>query len=415
MLRATPLGRYAGAVAALAGVLIATVLAALVVAMGLLLSGYDDTGVLAFAATVVGTGMVFASVSLVTGQIATSSRAASGLALIVLGLSFILRAVGDVGNGVLSWFSPLGWGQAIRAFVDERWWVLGVQFVAVVALVSVAGLLSGRRDFGAGMLPQRSGRPGAGPMLSSTLGLAVRLQRGALFGWLAGVAVIGGFYGVITDEVEQMVADNPELAAFVAQAGVGSITDSFLATAALMVGLLASGYMVSAVLRLRSEELAVRADPLLATATPRHTWASSHLVVATIGTVILLAVGGVGVGLGAAATTGEWGRVSQMAGAALVVAPAVAVLGAVAFALCCAAPRWSPLAWVGVALAVVVGLLGETLGLSQWVRNLSPLQHVPPVPAAPLAAAPLMVLTVVALVLVATGLIGIGRRDFGVT
>lgn len=415
ILRATPLGRYAGAVAAMAGVLIANVLVAAVVATGLVISGYDGTGALAFAATLVGTGMVFASVSLVTGQIATSSRVASGLALIVLGVSFILRAVGDVGNGVLSWFSPLGWGQAIRAFAGERWWVLGVQLVATVALVAVAGWLSGRRDFGAGMLPQRSGRPEAGPMLSSTLGLAVRLQRGAWFGWLAGVTVISVFYGVITDEVDQMVTDNPELEAFFAQAGVGSITDSFLATAALMIGLLASGYMVSAVLRLRSEEIAVHADPLLATPTPRRTWASSHLVVAAIGTVILLAVAGSALGLGAAVVTGDWGRVSQMSGAALAVAPAVAVLGALAFALCCAAPRWSLLAWVGVAVAVAVGLLGETLGLSQWVRNLSPLQHVPPLPAAPLAATPLVVLAVVAIVLVGTGLIGLGRRDFGVT
>jgi ABC-2 type transport system permease protein len=129
----------------------------------------------------------------------------------------------------------------------------------------------------------------------------------------------------------------------------------------------------------------------------------------------MLAVGGSGLGLGAALVTGDWGRVPQMSGAALVVAPAVAVLGALAFALCCAAPRWSLLAWAGVAVAVAVGLLAETLGLSQWVRNLSPLQHVPPLPAAPLATTPLVVLAVVAIVLVGMGLIGLRRRDFGAT
>ena len=42
----------------------------------------------------------------------------------VLGASFAIRAIGDAGPHWLSWLSPLGWGQAVRAYGDERWWVL---------------------------------------------------------------------------------------------------------------------------------------------------------------------------------------------------------------------------------------------------------------------------------------------------
>jgi ABC-2 type transport system permease protein len=415
LLRATPIGRDAGPVGAMLGVLTAVVLAAVGAAAGLFAFGYDVTGTVAFALTIVGTGMVFAGVSLVMGQVAASSRAGTGLALAVLAGSFVLRAVGDVGNGVLSWFSPIGWGQAIRAFADERWWVLGVQLVATVSLVVVAAVLSGHRDIGAGMMPQRAGAAEAGPMLSSTMELSVRLQRATVAAWVVGVAVLGAFYGVVTDAVEEMISEQPELADFMAQAGVASITDSFLATAAMMMGLLGAGYAVSAVLRMHTEESAGRVDPLLATPTARTRWAGGHLAVAAAASVLVLLAGGLGVGVGAAIVTGEWSRVLQMVGAVLVIVPAVAVLAGVAFLLCAAAPRWALVSWVGVVVAVVVGLFGEVLNLPGWARGLSPLYHVPAIPAADLDLLPLLVLGGIAAALVALGLAGISRRDMSST
>ena len=415
LLRATPIGRDAGPVGAMLGVLTAVVLAATGAAVGLFAFGYDARGTLAFSATIVGTGMVFAGVSLVTGQVAASSRAGTGLALAVLAASFVLRAVGDVGNGVLSWFSPIGWGQAIRAFADERWWVLGVQLAATVSLVVAAAVLSGRRDVGAGLLSEPAGPAEAGPTLSTTLGLSVRLQRATVGAWVFGVAILGLFYGVVTDAVEEMIREQPELADFMAQAGMASITDSFLATAAMMMGLLGAGYAVSAVLRMHTEETAGRVDPLLATPTGRTRWAGSHLAVAASASVLVLLAGGLGVGVGAAIVTGEWSRVLQMVGAVLAIVPAVAVLGGVAFLLCAAAPRWALASWVGVVVAVVVGLFGEMLKLPGWARGLSPLYHVPAIPAADLALTPLLVLGAVAAALVAAGLVGITRRDMSST
>lgn len=418
LLRATVLGRHAAGVSTMAGVLLANLAVAVVVVVGLVVAGLDTAGSLAFGATLVGAGLVFAGITLVTAQVAATSRAATGLALVVLGASFVLRAVGDVramgdGGSILSWLSPIGWAQAIRAFADERWWVLLLPTTATVGLLVAASVLAARRDFGSGLLPDRVGRAGAGPLLASPLGLAARLQRGALIGWAAGVAVLGVFYGVITSEAEQMVVDNPDIAQFLAQAGGASITDSFLAVAVLMIGLLAAGYTVAAVLRLHSEETAGRIDPLLATPTSRPAWASSHLVVAGVGMIVVLTIGGLGLGVGAAAALAEPGRILQMAGAALAMAPAVAVLGALAFALACVTPRWSLLAWLGVAVAVVVGLFAEVLDLPQWVRDISPLQHVPPLPAADLTIAPLVALGLVAAALVVTGLVGVRHRDMG--
>ena len=77
------------------------------------------------------------------------------------------------------------------------------------------------------------------------------------------------------------------------------------------------------------------------------------------------------------------------------------------------APRRSSITWLGVAISVVVGLLAETLKLPQFVRNLSPFEHVPALPAASFELLPLVLLVIVALTLTLVGLVGMARRDIG--
>ena len=54
-------------------------------------------------------------------------RAVGSLALIAVAVAYALRAVGDVASGGgnwLSWLSPIGWMQQVRAYAGDRWWVL---------------------------------------------------------------------------------------------------------------------------------------------------------------------------------------------------------------------------------------------------------------------------------------------------
>ena len=96
---------------------------------------------------------------------------------VVLGMSFVLRAVGDVGNGVLSWASPIGWARAIRAYADERWWVLALP-APRDDRSDPGGCRAAEpvRDFGAGLVAQRPGaaaaRPRAGPARSRWLSVS---------------------------------------------------------------------------------------------------------------------------------------------------------------------------------------------------------------------------------------------------
>jgi ABC-2 type transport system permease protein len=413
LLRATPIGRHAAGAATIATCFITNLIVAATLALGLVAAGFGPTGSVAFGVALIGAGMTFGALSLVTGQVTTSPRAASALALMLLIGAFIVRAVGDVGDGRLSWTSPIGWAQATRPYAQERWWVLALPAAATVGLVGVAIALAARRDFGGGLVAERRGAPAAGPLLCGPAGLAFHLHRGALAGWVVGVVVLGGFYGVVADQAEQMLGENPDLERFFGTAGSVAITDLFLGTATMVTALLSGGYVTGAVLRLRSEEDSGRVDPVLAGVVSRWRWASGHLTVAGAGSLLLLAAGGAATGIGAALTMGEPSRVPGMLTAGLAMTPAVWVLGAVTFALWAGAPRWVLLSWAGVAIGGVVAFFAEVLELPQSVRNLSPFEHLAALPADEFAPVPAIASVAVAAVLVLTGAWAFGRRDIG--
>jgi ABC-2 type transport system permease protein len=198
---------------------------------------------------------------------------------------------------------------------------------------------------------------------------------------------------------------------FFAQLGQGSVTDAFLATSLLILALIATGFTVSSVLRLRSEELSGRVDPILATATPRSRWMLSHLVVAVGGTTLVMLATGVSVGVGYAVASRDRSMVAPLAGAGLAFVAAMLVFAGVGLMLHGLSPRWSMATWGFYAFALVVGMLGEMLDLPQWMMNLSPFQHVPALPAASFEWLPIVALLVVAALAATIGRIALERRD----
>lgn len=415
LVRSAPVGRYAGSAGALLAVLVSQLIVAAAVALVVTGSGYGPAGTLAFGAALVAAGMTFSASTLVAAQVAASSRAASGLGLSVLGIAFVVRAYGDVSAPWVSWLSPIHWAQAVRPFAGEQWLVLGLPVILTVALLMVATLLSEHRDFGAGLRTPRPGRAQSALHRDPLLALATRLHRGAIIGWAAAIAAGAFFLGVVADQAERMAADNPAMADALAALGNGSITDVFLATGLLIVGFLAAGFVVGAMLRMRTEEAAGRVDPLLATPVRRTRWAASHLTVAMGALVGLMALGGVAEGLGAALVLGDGSRIVTMVAAGLTMTAGVAVLGAIAFLLCAGVPRWAMLAWAPLVISAAVSFLGNALDLPRWVVDLSPFHHVPQLPGASFDLEPLTWLCLVTASFVVAGLLALPYRDMGRT
>jgi ABC-2 type transport system permease protein len=407
---AAPVGRHAPLAAALIVVSGAQVLLGAAVALTLIGVGQPAAGSVAFGASLAGVGLVFAGVAAVAMQVSQATATAYGIVGAAIGGAYLLRAAGDVGDGTLSWLSPIGWGQAMRPFAGERSWPLGLTLAAAVALIALAVVLRARRDDGAGFVTPRPGPAEAGSGLVRPLGLAFRLQRGALLGWSAGLFVSGVSIGLTGRDAESLVGDSDELTRFLDQAG-GDIVDQYFAVSMLSMALIGAGFGIQAALRLRGEEASGRLEPLLATALSRRAWAAAYVAVALAGSVVVLAANGLGAGIADAINSADAGQVPRLLAAGLVAVPAVWVMVGVAVALFGLVPRAAAAAWGALGACFALSLLGPLLGLPGWVLDVSPFAHVPELPAADFRAVPLLALSAVAAALVGLGVGAFRRRD----
>lgn len=365
-----------------------------------------------FGSAVAAFGVVFAAVAACAAQVMSHGRGAVGVSLAFLGVAFGLRAIGDVGRNAWSWLSPMSWSQQVRVYADNRWWPLTLSLGLTAALVVATILFEGRRDLGAGIVASRPGPSSAGRSLSGVIGLSWRLQRAMLLGWLAGVFSMGLLLGSFTESIQNMVEDNPTLKQYLASSGV-DVVEAFFATCLLLLAIGGSGFAVSSALRGRGEETADRLEPVLATGVSRTHWLFGGLLVTLFGTAVLVASGGLGVGIAYAATTGRVSEVWRMTAYSLVHLPAVLLLAALVVLVVGWLPRASGLVWAVLGLCFVVGWLGGLINPPQWVKDLSPFTHVPAVPSATLTATPLVVLLVVTAAAVVAGWVGFLRRDIG--
>jgi ABC-2 type transport system permease protein len=412
-------GRHAPLTAGLLVAFATNVLLGLLLAVGLIAVGLAAPGALALGLAFVTTGWLFSAVGAVAAQLTETARAANGIGIGVLGLSVALRAAGDSGGDGLSWLSwvsPAAWPEQLRPFAGERWWALALPLLSTAVLLGVAYALVSRRDLGAGLLPARPGPAQAAPMLRSPLALAWRLQRGVLAGWTFGFAIIGAVFGSLAAGIGDLLRSNSQLMQTINRLGGGQhvLVDAYLSAILGIFGTGVAAYAVQVVLRLRSEETAQRAEPVLATAVTRLRWAWSHLTFAALGSAVVLATAGLAAGLTHGLRTHDVAtQVPRLLGAALVQLPAVWVLAGITVALFGLLPRQVQTSWGILGAFLLLGEVGPVLQLSQWVIDLSPFAHVPRVLGSALTVTPLIGLAAAAAVLTTVGLAGFRQRDIG--
>ncbi len=364
----------------------------LLASLSLLANGLGASGSFAFGAYWLGVGLTFTGITAVAAQLTETSRGCAAWALGALGLTYVLRALGDTSTGAgsaLTWLSPFGWGEKLEVFGANRLVVLLIPLVATVALVGLAYALLERRDLGAGML---ASRPGPGPArgaasLSSPLALAWRLQRGALYGWLIGFTLFGLVLGGVSANVGALVSD-PQVEEMLRKIGgdATTLSDVFLSAEIGFLSIAAAAYGISAALRLKSEEANGHTEQILATCTSRPALLASHATIALLGSAALLIAFGFGLSVSSAC-----------------VGLALAIFGAL--------PRIVTLAWALLAAFVVIGEFGVLLSFPTAVTDLSPFAHGAVVPGGTVHATPLLILFALAAVLAITAAATFRRRD----
>jgi ABC-2 type transport system permease protein len=406
------LGRDAPFAAALAISFGASLVLGLLTFAALVAAGLPVAGSLAFGLGWASTGMAFSAVAGVTAQLTTSARAAIGLGTVLIAITYALRAVGDLaepGPSVLSWLSPIGWNQQVRAFAGDRWWVLALPLVSCAALVPVALLLRARRDLGAGLRKDRTGV--AHGSLSGVWDLAVRLQDRVLAAWAVAFVLFGVAIGSLARNVTSLLTSPNAQDVIRKLGGAQALTDAFLAAEIAIMGVLAAAYGLAAAGHLRSEEVAGHTEALLGTATTRTRWATSHFAAALSGVALLMLLAGLSIGAGAALTLHDGTQVGRVTLAAVAQIPAAWVITSMVLAVFGWAPRLTSAVWALLALFVALGEFGVLWNAPQWLMDLSPFQHSPLLPVGSSAVTALTDLTLTAAVLAALGYLGWRHRD----
>lgn len=407
LVRAAVVGRHAPLTAALIVAVVTDMGLGLLIAAAMAAMGFPAGGALLFGAGVAATGLVFAGVAAVTAQLTEHSRVAAGIAGVVLCVAWTVRAAGALQagqGGWLTWLSPLAWAQQTRVLVDERWWPLALSVVCAGVLAAAGYALSARRDIGAGFVAPRPGRASAAPWLRSPFALALRLQRAAILWWGVALLVAGLVFGGMAGAMGEGAAEE-----FL---GAGAdVLPGYLSLMATWMTFLVGVFVVLSVTRLRTEETSGRVTPVLATPTGRWTWLGSALLVSATAAVALLAVTGLAMGVGAAVGVGDGALVGVLTAAVLVRVPEVLLLLALAAALFGLAPRAIGVSWAVLAYGGFVRYFAPRSGLPEWLKSLSPFDHIPRMPLEDFALGPVLALTAIAAGLAVLGRYGFRRRD----
>lgn len=388
-----------------------TVVALLVMSLGIFgsaVAGGVDAGAVGLYALSIGAlGIFFASLAVLVGQFVRRASSVTSVGVVALGIGFVTRAIGDVNDSGWKWLSPLAWQQETRPFADDpRWWPIALTLGSAALLVAAGLFLVSRRDLGSSLVPSRPGPARASGFTRSSLGLALRSHGPALAAWTAGTFAVGAVFGSFGDEVGEMVEGNPDLEALV---GTGGATDQFTSISLLMIVLMALGVVGQGIAKIRAEETSGRLEPLLARAVPKARWLAVEGLTVVVGGAIALAAGGAGLSLSVPEDAGTSGAALISTG--LILAPAIALLGALGVLIIGLFPRMTWILWAVVAYVAVVSLLGGTLDLPEWALNLSPLHLIGQVPYEDPSGWAVLWLSIAAVALFIGGLGIFRRRD----
>ncbi|MGW5242075.1 ABC transporter permease [Monashia sp. NPDC004114] len=409
-------GRRAPLAAAVLLGTIAVLVTALLITISAIGVGLDHTGSVALGVAWLTIGLTWVGVTAFAAQLTETARGTATFSLGALGVAFLLRAVGDTAADdspvrFLTWISPLGWGEKVSPYGENRLWPLLLGVAAYAALTATAFYLLERRDLGAGIIPPRPG-PARGRM-STVEGLTARLARGTVIGWVVLSVLLGSVVGSIAGNVQSLM-DSPQTAELLRKlgSGVGSLVDTFF-TAELHIAAIAVAAMgISLVTRMRSEETSMRAESVLATAVTRIRWGLAHAGTAMVATAVVMALVGASAGLVDGRRTGDVaGSVGRLVAASLVTLPAIWVCIAIAVAFVGLVPRFTGLVWAVLIAFLLLGEFATIFGLPDWTTNLSPFGHVPALPGGTFHATPVVALLVIAAAVLAIGLAGLRRRD----
>ncbi|PYZ97684.1 ABC transporter permease [Alteribacter lacisalsi] len=414
LVRSLPVGRLSTLASTLIVMTGVNVAVALLTGFSLAAVGIDSidlTGSLLFGAALGAAGLFFAAVTALFAQLSDNGRGTVGFSFTVLGVAYLLRAIGDVGSEPLALASPLGLILRTEVYVNNYWWPAIVPALIAVVITGLALYLNLRRDLDAGFLPARAGKKHASAFLQSPFGLSVRLQRTSLIAWAVGMFVLGVSYGSVMGDLEMFFESSDMMREILAPESGLSLTEQYLTMLMAVIAMICTIPPLMMMLKLKGEERKERIGHLLTRVVSRTRVMGSYFVLAILTSIVMLFLAMFGLWSAAAGVMDDPLAFGVVFEAAMVYLPAVWIMIGAAVLLIGVFPKLTGLIWAYLAYTFLVVYLGELLQFPEWLKNMSPFGHVPQLPVDEMNFAALALLTGIAAVLIITGFTGYNRRD----
>jgi len=441
VVRSLPVGRLSHLGSTMVLAVAVNVALSLLIALGLYAvgdAGMDFAGSLMWGVTLGASGLVFAGLAALFSQLCSNAGGAMGYSFGFMGLFFVMRTAGDVNADLvfLSYSNPLGLAGRTAAYVENNWLPVIIMLLMATALVLAAFFFNARRDIEQGVIPARKGRAKASKLLCSPFGLVFRLLRPVFILGVSFTFLLGLSYGVMFDGMDDFLAGNElyfnlvlssididhdaimalpeaergaELARLVEEAGF-SINEMFAAMVGTIMALMALVLPLLFIVKMKSEEIAIRTELVLATQVSRSKYMMAYITVAVVATILVQLATAFGLYATAAAFSVEM-SLTNLLTAQLVYLPAMWVMVGVAVLVVGAVPKLTSIIWGYFGFAFFVVILGRMPGVPAWFPNITPFGYIPELPVDDLNFVTLGVLVVAAVVLCTVGVFAYNKRD----
>ncbi|MFJ6784716.1 ABC transporter permease [Streptomyces yangpuensis] len=382
---------------------------------GLTAAGAAAGGAAVHSAGLALCGVFFAAVGAMTAQVFATRSSASGAAVAVLGISMLLKMVGDgvAALGWLRWLSPFGLTALSRPYDGNRLSPLLILFAACLVLATAATPVAGRRDIRGGYLHDSSGRAPRMRLLGSVQAFAVRRLLRPLAAWSAGVGAYYLLIGVLAVSMTDFLADNPRFADLAAQAGFTGLgtAKGYAATLFALLAVPAGAFAANRLATLAADESGRRLTLLFAQPLTRAKLLTGEIAATLGGIIVLITTAGLATWSGTAAVGAGLHLTDALCGAWNVLPIALLCLGTAVCAL-----GWAPRAVAVVGALPAAGgfllkVIADSSGWPAWAGQLSPFAHLAAVPNAPVNWPAVLLMTAIATLAAATGAMGYRRRD----
>ncbi|MBS4201889.1 ABC transporter permease [Bacillus sp. FJAT-49732] len=414
LIRSLPVGRLSNLSATILVLVGTNVLLALLIGFGLYalrIESMDLNGSLLYGAALGATGIFFTGITVVFAQLAENSRGTIGLSFVVLGVSYLIRAIGDVSNETMSWFSPLGWILSSEVYVNNYWLPIFLTVGVSIVLFILAYYLNAIRDLGAGFLPSKPGKSHASVLLQSSLGLNIRLQRTGIISWAIGMFILGASYGSVLGDLESFLKNVEMMEEILTSVEGYSLTEQFISMLMSILAMISTIPALMAILKLKGEEGKNRTEHLLSRAVSRSRLLTSYVIVSFGIGFLTLSMAAIGLWSAGAAVMDDGISFSTIYGAAIAYLPAMWTMIGLAVLFLGLAPRFSGLAWIYLLYSFIVVYLGRLLQFPDWMSNLSPYGLIPQLPVEDMDFMIVSILTFIAIVMSSLGFIFYNKRD----